>query len=57
MAPYPGIYGKHKLDWMGYYKRENIKLKCRIGCRVDLEELGRGLKGEYDQNTLHGIIR
>lgn len=45
------------MDWVGYYKRENIKLKCRIGCGVDLEELGRGLKGEYDQNTLHGIIK
>lgn len=45
MAPYPGVYGQHKLDWMGYYKRENTRLKCRIGCGVDLGGIGERTEG------------
>lgn len=57
MAPYPGVYRRPKLAWMGYYNTIS-KLSWRWGMEmgVDIGGVREGVEGKYHWDTLHGIL-
>lgn len=52
--PKPKIYGQHKLDLMGFLKKEGIKLG---GWKEGLDVGGVGGDSEHSQNSLFAILK
>lgn len=57
MAPHPCVYFEHILDLVGYFSKEDRKLRESEEVRMDFEEFRGKNRDEYDQNALFETLK